>query len=75
MDLQPFVQLGVGGAALAVLVLVVRTMRRLMADVLDFFGNHMSESVKQQARTAEALSTVASSLDGLKEEVRRMREP
>ena len=78
-------QVGVGVAALITLVFVVRIMRsqtdKLLRHteettdkVLGFFGNHMSENVKQQANTASALRELTTAVRELKDEHRRTRE-
>lgn len=79
-----FIQLGIGGAALAVLVVIVKVFKDMVGklmrhtsattdDVLTFFGNHMSESVRQQQETARALQDVAVSLEKLSAEIRKDR--
>ena len=72
-----WLQLGVAGGALAVLVMLGRGFFRQNRDlmkfqveqqeqVLEFFGNHLSEVVDTQKRVALAL-------DGLASEVRAVR--
>lgn len=65
------VQLGVAGAALVTLIIVVWTMRSLTHDTLNFFGNHMTENVRQQTQTAKALHELTVAVRGLADEVRR----
>jgi pyrroloquinoline quinone (PQQ) biosynthesis protein C len=63
-------QLGIGTASLLVLVIVVKIMRsqtdKLLRHtetttdkVLEFFGNHMTENVRQSAETSEVLRGLA----------------
>ena len=72
-----FLQLGVAGGALAVLVVMGRYFFRQVKEltshqerqqnqILEFFGNHMTENVRAQQK-------VSSSLDGLTGEIRAMR--
>ncbi len=63
--------LSVGVAAIVGLVYVARVMRGVMADVLTFFGNHMSSVTKAQAATAKALQRLADEVTHLREEVRK----
>jgi hypothetical protein len=78
-------ELGIGVAALVCLIVIVRIMRgqtdKLLAHteetttkVLDFFGNHMSDSVKQQAETTNAIRGLTDAVRELKDETRRSRE-
>lgn len=77
-------QVGVGVGALITLILIVRIMRsqtdKLLRHteettdkVLNFFGNHMSESVKQQGETTNALRELTSAVKDLGEESRTAR--
>lgn len=78
MDLSLFLQLGLGGAAMAVLVLVVQRVsnhnEKMLDKVLHFFGNHMSENVKTQVRVAETLDELAAAVRALKDEVKGMHK-
>lgn len=75
-------QVGVGIAALIALIVIVRIMRaqtdRLLthteetnAKVLNFFGNHMSENVKQQGETVNALRELTSAVRDLRDEIKK----
>ena len=77
-------QVGVGIGALLTLIFVVRLMRtqtdKLLRHteettdkVLTFFGNHMSENVKQQGETAGALRELTFAVRELKDESRQAR--
>lgn len=60
-------QLAVGVAAVVGLVYVARTMRRLIADVLEFLGNHLSRLQRAQEGVVRALDGVADRLERLEE--------
>lgn len=78
-------QVGLGVAALVVLVMVVRIMRgqtdKLLSHteettdkVLNFFGNHMTENVKQQAETVKQQAETTNALRELTGAVKDLRE-
>lgn len=65
-----FLQLGVAGGTLATLIIVARLFYKQSHDLMDheaaqqdqileFFGNHMSENIKTQVRIAKSLEHLA----------------
>ena len=63
-------QLTVGVAAIAGLVLVVRSLRGAQKELLDFLYNHLSENTKAQIATTRALQKLADTVENLAEESR-----
>jgi len=79
-----WLQLGVAGGALAVLVMLGRSFFKqshdlmdhyevMQNEILEYFTNHMSENNKQQADTAEALRGLTRAIEAISVEVRYTR--
>lgn len=66
-------QLAVGVAAVLGLIYVSRTMRRLVRDVLQFLGNHLSGLQRAQESVVQALERVADRLERLERRVDERR--
>ncbi len=58
-------QVGPAVAAIAAIVYVVRTLKGMQADVLTFFGNHLSKVTKSLEDVSTNLSTLNERVDRL----------
>lgn len=62
---------GIGVAALAVLVYIVRELRAIHKETITFFGNHLSGTVEALGNLTASTERIVERLDRLENEMRR----
>jgi predicted nuclease with TOPRIM domain len=71
-DVTSWADLGAVGVLTAALVYLFLGMRSLMREVMEWSGNHLSETVKSQVKLTEAITRLVGQTSELTEQVRRL---